>query len=299
MKFYAYLLFLTAVLYLNIKPAYSQEAAAYLVYDDYNLYHTAKDSTALVFVNMAYVRDEPSSKSNLIDSIPLGTSVKFIDEQGLNPTSLRGMYLPWHKVEYQSNKQKKTGYIWLGLLCLDKVVDSKSGNTFMYGFAWKSNEESEDYYWVEAKVLDKNKTIINSKSFPYYPGGQSYTNGELSSGKDIPNTKNIYSIKFLGEACGISSEDNLFSWDGLNFTTLPKTVAVSDAGVFYYSEELILPNKHKLGKDIILKVSEEGEVEEYDDSDLDAELIYKVKKKEETFQWDGSIYKKVSERTLN
>jgi hypothetical protein len=272
--------------------AQEQEPAAYVIYDEYNLYHTSKDSIALVFVNMAYVREQPTSKSNLLDSIPLGTKVKFIEEQGLNPTSLRGMHLPWHKIEYITNNQENSGYIWLGLLTLDKIYDQKSGNTFLYGFSWKSNELENEYYWVEAKMLDKNNNLINSKSFPYYPGGQSYTTASLTKDSGIPNSKNIFSVNFHGEACGISSEQNSLSWDGSTFTTLPKTVAVSDAGVFYYSEELLLPNKHKLGKDIILKICEEGEVQEYDDTDPEAELKYTVKKKEETYKWDGKEYAK-------
>src|SRR5690606_22002314 len=100
------------------------------------------------------------------------------------------MYLPWYKIEYLSNNQKKSGYIWLGLLTLDKIYDKESGHTFCYGFAWKSNEYENEYYWVESKVLDKNNNLVGSKSFAYYPGGQSYTTAALKTGSGIPNAKN-------------------------------------------------------------------------------------------------------------
>lgn len=298
MKYFSTLLFLFTLLSLHPQQLKAQEAAAYLVYDDFNLYHTSKDSSALVFVNMAYVRSEPSSKSELLDSIPLGTEVKFMEESSLNPISLRGMYLPWHKIEYHKDNQKKSGFIWLGLLSLDHELNKKSGETFLYGFAWKSNEELENYYWVEAKILNKNKEMIASKSFPYYPGEQSYTLGELNTKPGLNYAKSIYAIKFLGEACGIASEENYFAWDGEQLTTLPKTTSVSDAGVFYYAEELVYPNAHKLGKDIILKRSEEGEAEYEEDANPEDEIKFKVSKKEETYQRNGNAYLKVSERTI-
>ncbi len=278
--------------------AQDQEPAAYAVDATYNLHHTQKDSTSLVFVNMAYIREEPTAKSNLIDSIPLGTPVKFLDEDGLNATSIRGMYLPWYKIEYQLNNTKKTGYIWLGLLSIDSKIDPKSGNKFLYGYAWKSEDEYGNYYWVEAKALDKNKQLISSISFPYYPGEQSYSYSEIVENDGLPNTKFLYSIKFLGEACGIGSEDNMFAWNGQNFTALPKTVSVSDAGVYYYGEELVLPNQHKQGKDIILKLTEQGETEDYDEVESLEELEFTIIKTEETYQWNGTSYKKIGVKTI-
>lgn len=298
MKLLSALLIIFSLFIFNIQQAKSQEPAAYLVYDDFNLYHTSKDSSALVFVNMAYVRSEPSSKAELLDSIPLGTEVKFVEELSLNPISLRGMYLPWHKIEYQKANQKKTGFIWLGLLSLDHVQNKKSGETFMYGFAWKSNEELENYYWVEAKILNTNKELLASKSFPYYPSEQSYTLSELNTKPGLNYAKSIYAIKFLGEACGIASEENYFAWDGEQFTTLPKTTSVSDAGVFYYAEELVFPKKHQLGNDVILKISEEGEAEFEEEANPEEEINFKISKKEETYQRNGNAYLKVSERTI-
>ena len=285
------------ILLFSVKAKSQEEPAAYLVNSDFNLYHTTKDSTALIFSNIAYIRSQPTSKSSLIDSLPIGTEVKFMEEDGLNPTSLRGMYLPWHKVEFNMNHEKKTGYIWIGLLSLDYTIDPSTGQTFMYGFAWKSPEES-NYYWVEAKVLDKNRKLIGNKGFAYYPGEQSYTSGELLEPMGIEHAKNIYTINFMGEACGIASENNLFSWDGAQFRSLPKLTGVSDAGVFYYIEELIFPKDHKLGNDIILKTIEEGEAEEYELDNPTDEIKFKVSKKQETFKFDGNAYNMIAEKKL-
>lgn len=276
--------------------AQEEEPAAYVVNNEFNLYQASKGNKALVFVNNAYIRSEPTSKSSLIDSIPLGTTVEFVDDDGLNPTSLRGMYLPWHKIQYQSENKSKTGYIWLGLLSLNQTVDSLSGNTFIYGFDWKSQENDNPYYWVEAKVLDKHKSLIGQQSFAYYPGDQSYCSAELTAGMGIPNALNTYSIRFNAEACGIATETYNLSWNGTKFTTLPKTTSVSDAGVFYYDENLIYPNNHRLGNQIILKQCEEGEAENYEETDT--EIQYTIKKREETYQFDGNTYQKIAEKII-
>ncbi|OYD44207.1 hypothetical protein CHU00_18105 [Sphingobacterium cellulitidis] len=293
------LIFSTIALFalVNSVAMAQEEPAAYVVNDEYNLYLTQKDSTALVFANMAYIRKEPSTKSELKDSISIGTEVKFLDDVGLNPMSLRGMYLPWQRVEYKKDNQVKTGYIWLGLLSLGHTYDKSSNNLFMYGFAWKSNEVNENYYWVETKVLDKDRQLLGTNSFPYYPGGQSYTTAELQKNTGLEDAKRIYSIKFLGEACGIASEYHALAWNDQGFIPLPKTSSVSDAGVFYYSEELIYPNQHKKGKDIILKRIEEGEADE-DQLDSNEEIQFQVKIKEETFQKNGNTFQKIAERSL-
>ena len=279
-------------------PLFAQEPAAYAQDDNFNLYHTFKDSSARVFVNMAYIRTEPSSKSQLQDSLALGTPVTFLDDEGYHATFIRGMELPWHRIQYQADGKTRTGYIWLGLLSIDQQVDAKTGQLFMYGFAWKSNDPNDAYYWVEAKVLDKNLQLLNTKGFPFYHAEQSYSMSELQQGNSIATAKQTYSIRFLGEACGISSIHQALAFDGKQLILLPRTSSVSDAGVYYYDEELKFPKKHQLGKDIVLKTIETGEAEDYDMDNPPEELKYKISKVEETYQWDGQLYRKVAEKKI-
>lgn len=264
--------------------AQEEEPAAFVVADDYNLWYVNTEKEAAIFANMAYVRKMPSTKSALVDSIPMGTPIRFLENGGYNAMQLRGMYLPWYKIAYEVNNQQKTGYIWIGLVSLDKKVDPATGNTFLYGIAWHNNEENYD--WVEAKVFDKNQQLIAKSSFANYRGEQSYTTSELIDSENLKDSKLIYNVNFSGEACGIPTTNYGFAWDGMDLNVLPKISSVSDAGVYYYSEELEFPKKHKMGNQLIIKKMEEGEVID----DTKEELEFNIKKSEERYSWDGKKY---------
>lgn len=270
----------------------AREARAYIEEDTFTIWNVSDKKEAVIFANMAYIREEPNSKSLLLDSLPVGSAIKFIGNGAYNQTFIRGMELPWYHIEYTVNNKKKKGYIWLGLVSLDVKKDPKTGNQFIYGFPWKSNEEDNIYYWCELKVLDASKKVIASKSFPFYHNEQSYTIAEFTEPNGTPEAKSIYSIQFLGEACGISTQVFNFAWTGNKLIDLPKTTSVSDAGVFYYSEELLFPNQHKKGKKLIVKAIEEGESETDINDETVSEIKYKVKKSEETYEWDGTNYVK-------
>jgi len=268
----------------HFAQAQEEEPAAFVVADDYNLWYVNTEKDAAIFANMAYVRKMPSTNSALVDSIPMGTPIKFLDNAGYNPMQLRGMYLPWYKIAYKINNQQKTGYIWIGLVSLDKKVDPSTGNTFLYGIAWHNDEESYD--WVEAKVFNKNQQLIAKAGFANYRGEQSYCTSELTESENLKDSKLIYNVIFSGEACGIPTTTFGFAWDGTNLNALPKISSVSDAGVYYYSEELEFPKKYTKGNQLIIKKMEEGEVID----DTKEELEYKIKKSEERYSWDGKKY---------
>ena len=252
-----------------------------------NLYHFNIDSITYVFVNMANIREQANPNSALIDSISLGTPVKIIQENSQTFTEIKGMKLPWIKIEYQVNNQKKKGYIWAGLLSLDTKIDQKTGNKFIFGIAWKSNEIVKPYYWVEAKVLSKENNLLASNSFPYYPFYQGYAYANLENTNSILNSENIYSITFTGEACGIPTNTFQLAWNNNKLIPLPSLTSVSDAGIYYHEEELIFPQDHKKGKDLLYKRIEEGESEEDINDDSASEIKYKIKKSEEIYQWNG------------
>ncbi len=277
---------------MHISLSSAQEAAAYEVVEEYNFYQVHDQKETLIFANMAYIREEPSTKSKLLDSLALGTALKYIGEDAINPTLIRGMKLPWYYIEYLVNGQKKRGYIWAGLLAIGSSVDKKTGNTFLHGFAWQNQEEDNDYYWTELKVLDKNKQLLDTESFAYLPSSQSFSYNEITAANGLANSQNIIRVSFSGEACGIYTFDYQFSWDGKQLQALPKTSSVSDAGIFYYTEELVFPNTHKKGKQIIVKRIEQGESESDINDETVSEVIYKVEKSEEIYEWDGSKFLK-------
>ncbi|MEI5984850.1 SH3 domain-containing protein [Sphingobacterium sp. PU5-4] len=280
-------IFALSLAMMSISFSFAQAPAAYEVVEEFNFYQVHDQKETLVFANMAYIREEPSTKSKLLDSLALGTELKYIGADAINPTLIRGMKLPWYYIEYVLNGQKKRGYMWAGLLAVGSNVDKKTGNTFLHGIAWQNQEEDNNYYWTELKVLDKNKQLIDTESFAYLPSSQSFSYNEIADAQGLANSKNIIKVSFSGESCGIYTFDFYFSWDGKQLHSLPETSSVSDAGIFYYSEELVLPNTHNKGKQIIVKRIEQRESESDINDETVSEVIYKVEKSEEIYEWDG------------
>ncbi len=266
------------------------EPAAYEVLaNQANFWNPHADKPASIFVNMAYIRQEPSSRSQLIDSLAIGTPITFLNDEAINPTLIRGMLLPWQRIRYHKNNHAKEGYIWIGSVSLDQQRDEQSGLTFMHGFAWASVQDENNYYWVEAKVLDKQNQLLHSKGFAYFPSDQSYTTMELHNNRGLQHSKNILEIFFSGEACGISTETFNLSWNGSQLYELPKTMGVSDAGIFYYGEELKYSKQKVEGKQLIFKDIIQGEVID----ETAEEPKYKETKKQERYTWDGQKYQQL------
>ena len=62
------------------------------------LWNPHADKPASIFVNMAYIRQEPSNRSQLIDSLAIGTPITFLDADAINPTPH-----PWHVASMAEN----------------------------------------------------------------------------------------------------------------------------------------------------------------------------------------------------
>ena len=66
---------------------------------------------------------------------------------------------------------------------------------------------------------------------------------------------------------------------------LPEKYDISDAGVYYHSEDFIFPKENGGKQDVILKKVEEGQYDE--DSFTHNNYVTHVTKWTETFKWDG------------
>ena len=115
----------------SINVRAQERPAAYAVAQESNLWNKKLNDTAKVFADIAYIRDYPSLKGVILDSVAIGINV-VIKSEGFNNMLIKDFYAPWHKVEYTVGKQKRSGFIWLGLLSLGSNTD-KEGRLWMYG----------------------------------------------------------------------------------------------------------------------------------------------------------------------
>lgn len=273
-------------------PLYAQEdAAAYIVEDDYGFWQKQVGDTAYVFADIAYIRDYPSTRGRLLDSLPQETAL-IIKSESYNNAMARGFEAPWRRVSYVKDGQRKEGFIWSGLLALGRLV-SEEGNIFSFGFLRYEKETSYSpaAYMLQVKCFDRNK---NLKSKDYYPAEldeQRYSEYKLLPSMGLSGLQNIFRIGFLGEACGIPSYYYYFSWNGQEILPMFSRYTVGDAGIYYYEEKILFPSEHNLDPNLIIKDIEEGEV-----IDENAEEYqYKKKRKREKYIWDGKVASQLME----
>lgn len=262
------------------KDSTSYELAGYTT-----LWNKQIGDTAYIFANVAYIRDEPTLKSNIIDSLNNGKPV-IIKSEAYNYTMVRGFEAPWQKISYTKDNKVLEGYIWIGLLNIGSVLND-DGQLFLYGFLRCNNSPNlyNRTYILEVKCFDNNGKILDQISYPIQLSEQSFSESKMLSNMGLQNLKAIYRIGFLGEACAVPSLHYYFTWNGKRLNYLLHKFNVSDAAVYYYSENVLFPSEHKLSSDLIIKDIEQGEVI---DETAD-ELEYKVINKREKFIWNGYI----------
>jgi hypothetical protein len=283
--------FVALLIILSVSARAQERPAAYAVDEEFNLWNKNINDTAFVFADIAYIRDYPGLEGVLLDSLRTGTRV-VIKSEPYNKTLIKDFHAPWYKVTYMTGKQKRTGFIWLGLLALGTNTD-KEGKLWMYGFnkyVNRSNDE-EHLSLCEIKVLDRAQQPIARTSVLISRGGQTYTEGKILDNMGLAGLQAIYRIGFMGEACGVSTNHYYIGWTGTEFVPLPGKTSVSDAGVFYHEEKLLFPSEHNLDPALIIRDVTDAEVI---DPDQD-ELTYKEIKKRVKYIWDGKIASEVLE----
>lgn len=275
---------------LTLSPLHSAAQENVRFDDNFNLWNIQKGQQATVFANKAYIRAQPNLKATIIDSLSLGNTVT-INSGPLKGNTIKNFYAPWHEISYSDGNVKKTGFIWLGLLALGKQI-ATDGSQYIYDFERflkSTNEQESDHFSTVVKLLDSNGNLQAEKSFLFAYSEQTFSQSKLLPAMGLQNVKQIIRIEFLGEACGIPSEYNYVAWTGQQLVSLPSRYSVSDAGVFHYDEKILFPSEHGKNSQIIYKYIEEGDV--IDDNAENPN--FKVSKKKEEFQWNGTSFEKL------
>ncbi|MNU48541.1 hypothetical protein D3C71_374630 [compost metagenome] len=244
--------------------------------------------TAIIFADIAYIRNNPGLEGTTVtDSLPAGTKVN-MDREALSSSTVKGFRAAWQEISYRKDGQKKHGYIWLGLLAIGHTRIN-NGQICIYGFDRYVPVQGDQYasFSCAVKLIGPQQQIVARHPFSFGYTEQSATEIKGLNGMGLKGLQHIVRIGFLGEACAISSDYYYFGWNGNTFIPLPEAYRVSDAGVFYHSEQMLFPSEHKKGSNIIYKMIEEGTALEEDNG---KEIPYKIKKEKKTYLWNGKGY---------
>ena len=224
------------------------------------------------------MREAPLYKARQIDSLQINTPIKILNITTENYT-MGIRKAPWYEVSYQKGNEQKTGYLWGGNIAL--AYGKKDQTEYLLGAIGT----------IDLASSLNSRLVLHVKLFAFENGKQvdqiSFSWGELNfismtigDNKGLEGVKTIVRIDNAGEACGVPTLTNYYLWTGKTFYPLNTLTNVSDAGVFYSSEEYIFPSD-KGGKksQIIMK----AEAAEFDEN----EKLIKKEKFKATFLWTG------------
>jgi len=268
--------FIILVLLTQIRT-FSQEKSSHNYY-----WSNEENVKAMVGVANCYVRENPSTKAALLDSLQMGKEITVVKSTDID-YAIKGLNVSWVAIEYQNKLGTiSKGYLWKGFIALGYA--KKKGLTFLTTLDKFEirKKDSMDVFSISAKVLNDQNVVLGQKTVQESLSESSYFQNKSIGGLGLTNVVDIYRISFEGEACGVASLFYYFAWNGTKMIQLPSKFAVGDAGIYYHTEDFVFP-KEKGGKPDMIKVFKEGQ-------SLDEEAIhpiFDVEEWQEIYKWDG------------
>jgi hypothetical protein len=263
-------------------PAFSQTEG----YVEHNIWNAQSEDTFMIFADKAYIRQEPSLKSPISDSLNIGSRVIITAEKSGAPLLMKGMVAPWKQIHYAVAGRERKGYIWLGLLALNHI--SKDSIDFLYGIDKVKTDASDKQpvkYAIQVKAVNQQAKVLDTKEFSV-PGTVYAISTEVKVLSDMGLEKlcSILRISFIGdsgEALGIPTDYYYFGWTGSRFLSLPGKSVVSESGKFYYGDTLLYPTETGGEPGKIIKLTLDGETCD------DGSKVIERNRSREVYVWDG------------
>jgi len=188
-------------------------------------------------------REAPDVKSQVIALLKIGTEVEILEKTS-KTVLYNGIESPFYKVNYKG----KTGYVLGGLISLEK----KKTENATYLFAYQ-NEEFK--YTLLIRALRENQSYEEISASLGSPG----LSIDLMSNKGIKGIQHILRINNEPQACGELGGKIYFFETANQLQNVFATMVSSDAGVYWYNEELIFPEEDGGVADRIVYLKEQGE----------------------------------------
>ncbi len=249
------------------------------------------DSQYFTMVTDANLRDQPGTNSKVLAKLPIGTSLKIVAVSEEMYTQ-RGIVLPWVKVSASLPDGSKEGFIWGGFLALahvqtpDEEYMPNRGVLYLTGVV--AHDTSKHEITVQVRASKGGKELAKTEftttgDLSYYPSfGVDYS--------PFQGVKALLYVNYYYPACGYPSGDNLLFWkENGELAKVLETSSVSDGGVYYSSEQYVLPNdKGGIGNHVLV-VKDEAEFEENGGDLVVNKQTYQIT----LYKWTGKKLTKV------
>lgn len=209
---------LTTLLTIFFCPAQDED----LTYWDGSVFEPGEQ--VYVFGNNVKLRSAPKMESEVLEFLKIGEWVQIIEKTEFS-WPYNGYDSPFYKVKYDD----VTGYILGGLLSIEK----KNLNAMDYFFTF-SKEGNRDFLNIRNVVGGKyveQKIPLSHTNVTFHTIGN----------RGIPNLDGILYVDYIAESCNVEAGGIYLFAQNNELTKVAALSQISDAGVFYYSEEFIFP----------------------------------------------------------
>jgi Bacterial SH3 domain len=254
----------------------------------------AIDSQYFTMVTEANLRDQPGTQSRVLTKLPIGIPVTVLTVAEENYTQ-RGVTLPWVKVSVElTGSAPTTGYIWGGFLALahiqtpDEEYMPNRGVLYLTGVA--AYDSTKHQLTAQVRAAKDGKELAKTEFTT--TGDLSYYPSFAVDYSPFKGVNALLTVNYYYPACGYPSGNNLLFWlENGQLNKMLETSSVSDGGVFYSSEEYVMPSdKGGIGNHVMV-VKDECQFEEKG-GDLEvSKQAYKIS----LYKWTGTKLKKVKE----
>ncbi len=238
------------------------------------------------FVSDANLREKTNTQSKVVAKLPIGTEVT-VEAVASDSFEQRGVKLPWLKVSCNPGGTRVSGYVWGGFMALASIQtpnDEYMPNRGVQYFTGVSAfNEAKHEITVQVRAADKGKELSKIEFTTH--GDLSYYPSFEVSFEPLTKVKAVLSVNYYYPACGYPSGNNLLFWTEANqLVKVLETQSVSEGGVFYSSEDYILPSQRGGIGDHVIVTEDLSEFVEKGEDLVRSKQTTKVS----LYKWNGS-----------
>ncbi|WP_428740280.1 SH3 domain-containing protein [Tenacibaculum sp.] len=212
------------------------------------------------------LRKEPTTDSEVISLLKIASEV-IILEKSPEKQLYNGFIHNWYKVKHKNEE----GYVLGGLLALDSKKIAES--TYLVAL---KKEKNDTYISVRVVNGDNDYIENNSKLKTTIFTIKAYDN------KGVDAIKNMIYIDYIAEACGVEGGGYYLFNNGTSLVKSIELSSISEAGLFWFKEDVVFPSDQGGQKGKIILKREGGEI-------IDEESNHtKVTLETKEFCWEGA-----------
>jgi hypothetical protein len=289
---------LTALLLCCASIGFTQEET---VFSGGNYHPWSKDDEAdksemiaYTLVSDANLREKAAADAATIQKLPIDTKLVIL-EVTKTMTKINGFEAPWCKVRLISGK---TGYLWGGALACARLFhentydpipgENRYGMAYLVGVASMKSKEGGIVLQMR---LAKDGKELSKIEFPTEGGLEFYITMEAKELSNLKNVQETVEIYTGYDACGFVATRNLVFLNQNKLQFMMATTQSADGGVYFSSEEVLLPGEKGGIADHVVVVSDMQSFKDVKDKLVVDEQKYSVV----IYKWNGTKLTKVKE----